>query len=217
MHTGPQAAPFQHLYSTRSRMVFATEFDPRNQSQHRQQNKARSQSLSSGESPQASSPNSDRPSPVRALSNPPQAKVVPLQVGGPARRVRLDAKTTLALPAQPKLPWGLRLLNRLQQGSAAVTGVLVTGALVVYGSTVYIDKSTSRAIMQLDALQGESQQLTSANEAIKQTLAEQAIRADSGLQPYEAGDVLFVSPEPPREKLEPAATEPAEMPGPLGY
>ena len=40
-----------------------------------------------------------------------------------------------------------------------------------------------RALLQLDALQSESQQLTSANEAIKQSLAEQAALPDSGLEP----------------------------------
>ena len=174
-------------------MVFATEFDPREQSHRHQQNK------------------------TSALPSQSPGNVVPLRVNGPARRVRLDADATLSLPSQPKLPWGLSLLNRLQQGSAVITGVLVTGALVVYSSTVYIDKSTSRAIAQLDTLQGESQQLTSANEAIKQSLAEQAARPDSGLEPYEAGDVLFVPPEPPRAKRELTLPEPEEMPGPLGY
>ena len=182
-------------------MVFATEFDPREQSQRRQQNKT-----------------SALPShaPDNVASNV-AGNVVPLRVNGPARRVRLDADATLSLPSQPKLPWGLSILNRLQQGSAVIAGALVTGALVVYGSTVYIDKSTSRAITQLDTLQGESQQLTSANEAIKQSLAEQATRPDSGLKPYEAGDVLFVSPEQPRAKRELPTSEPEEMPGPLGY
>ncbi|PZO22238.1 MAG: hypothetical protein DCF25_03310 [Leptolyngbya foveolarum] len=188
-------------------MVFATEFNPREQSQRRPRPQNKSQS------------NSD-------LQTHPISPVVPLQVGGPARRVRLDADSTLSLPKQPKLSLGLRVLTRLQQGSTAITGVLVTGALVVYGSTVYVDKSTNKAILQLDTLQGESQQLTSANESIKQSLAEQATRPNSGLEPYEAGDVLFVQPASPRPKLakenladspDSAAPEPAEMPGPLGY
>lgn len=180
-------------------MVFATEFDPREQSQRRH--------------PSQPSPQTSQTVP----SHQPSSNVVPLKVSGPAKRVRLDSNLTLALPNQPKLPWGLRLLNRLQQGSAAATGVLVAGALIVYSSTVYIDKSTSQAITQLDELQGESQQLTSANEAIKQTLAEQATRADSGLEPYESGDVLFVPPALPREKLAVEVSPPQEMPGPLGY
>lgn len=141
--------------------------------------------------------------------------VVPLHLGEPATRVRLENKSLL-LPRQPKLPLGLQILNRFQQGSAVIMGVLVTGALVVYGSTVYVDKSTNRALVELDELQGESQQLTTANESIKQSLAEQAIREDSGLEPYEADDVLLLTPAPRRAGTAP--TEPApELPGPLGY
>ncbi|MFK8186032.1 MAG: hypothetical protein AB8B99_21870 [Phormidesmis sp.] len=150
-----------------------------------------------------------------AARKPVEDNVVPLHWGEPATRVRIENKSLL-LPRQPKLPLGLQLLNRVQQGSAVIMGVLVTGALVVYGSTVYVDKSTSRALVQLDELQGESQQLTTANESIKQSLAEQAIREDSGLEPYKAGDVLLLTPAPRRPGAAPEEPAP-ELPGPLGY
>lgn len=148
-------------------------------------------------------------------------KVVPLHMGSPAVRIRTNASgSALPFPDKSKLPWRLRLLNRVQQGSTVVTGILFTGALVAYASTVYIDKSTGRALVELDALQGESQQLTSANEAIKQSLAEQAAAVDSGLKPYNPGDVLFLSPAPQRKtQIETDSVEaiPVEMPRPLGY
>lgn len=146
------------------------------------------------------------------------AKVVPLHLGSPAVRVQADPASELALsfPDKSNLPWRLRLLNRVQQGSTIVTGLLFTGALIAYGSTVYIDKSTGRALLQLDALQSESQQLTSANEAIKQSLAEQAALPGSGLEPYDPEDALFLSPEPQRETNGVEQT-PAKMPRPLGY
>ena len=215
-------------------MVFATEFDPREQSQRRArarsaQNNQSASSISLREitaledslkaSPRAATQQTAR---QKASANVlPVGNVVPLQVGGAAKRVRLDANATLSLPQQPKLPLGLRVLTRLQQGSTAMTGLLVTAALLIYGSTVYVDKSTSRAIIQLDELQGESQQLTSANESIKQSLAEQAAQPSSGLELYEAGDVLFVDPAPARQKaVDDSAgggSEEIEMPGPLGY
>ena len=227
-------------------MVFATEFDPREQSQRRShQNRSRSASTSqtstvslqeisaleqtlktSSKAASTSRARVRKSASTRTTNNSaaqPVAtgNVVSLQVGAPAQRVRLDANSTLSLPQQPKLPLGLNILTRLQQGSTAVTGLLVAAALLVYGSTVYIDKSASKAIIQLDELQGESQQLTSANESIKQSLAEQAIRPDSGLEPYEAGDVLFVEPAPLRQKaaddLDGTDSKPTKMPGPLGY
>lgn len=168
-------------------MVFATESYPLDQSLHLQASRAKTAQ--------------DR------------KKVVPLH-GKLARRV---PPATLPLPRKPKLPLGLQLLNRVQQGSTVMAGFLMTGALVVYGSTVYIDKSNSHTLAQLDALQSDSEQLTSANEAIKQSLAEQAAQADSGLGLHKSGDVLFLSPAPPRQTPAAAAQSTAKRPRPLGY
>ena len=118
---------------------------------------------------------------------------------------------------KPKLPFGLKLLNRIQHGSTVVTSVLITGALVLYGSSVYVDRSANRTMSELNRLQSDSQQLTAANEAIKQSMAEQAMSEGSGLEPYEAGDVLFVSPQPMRAEKEGAKSKKAERLRPLGY
>ncbi|MEL6261077.1 MAG: hypothetical protein AAFR12_08410 [Cyanobacteria bacterium J06626_6] len=130
--------------------------------------------------------------------------------------VQTASVSPLSIKRKPSLPFWLQLLNRSQQFSTVVTSLLVTGALALYGSTVYADKSTDRALSQLDALQNESQQITTANEAIKQSLAEQAAREDSGLELYESGDVLFLTPEPVREPKTVEIEEPARL-QPLGY
>lgn len=122
----------------------------------------------------------------------------------------------LSIKRKPNLPFWLQFLNRSQQFSTVVTSLLVTGALALYGSTVYVDKSTDRALSQLDALQNEAQQITTANEAIKQSLAEQAAREDSGLELYESGDVLFLTPEPTREPKSVEIDKPERL-QPLGY
>ena len=189
-------------------MVFATEFDPIKRSGHPNALSAvsdTSKSVSAAQTVVISTSN------VVALQ-PEQ----PLKLGKPAVRVRTSDRS-ISLPKKAKLPLGLTLLNRLQQSSAVVTGLLVAGALIAYGSTVYVDKSTSHALVQLDALQGESQQLTSANESIKQSLAEQAIQEDSGLEPYESGDVLFLKPEPLRKNEVVEAEASGELIEPLGY
>lgn len=202
-------------------MVFATDFDPYDElerSGNSSPKRRPNHQFMTGELPRSNfekasieNANFKNATADSATAN----NVVPLHLGEPATRVRLENKSLL-LPRQPKLPLGLQILNRFQQGSAVIMGVLVTGALVVYGSTVYVDKSTNRALVELDELQGESQQLTTANESIKQSLAEQAIREDSGLEPYEADDVLLLTPAPRRAGTAP--TEPApELPGPLGY
>lgn len=184
-------------------MVFATEFDPIERSAR----------------PTAASITS---SADKFIEKPKTSAVVPLQATQPLKLGKSAVRDRTNNPSLPfdkrtKLPLGLTLLNRLQQGSTIVTGLLVTGALAVYGSTVYVDKSTSHALVQLDALQGESQQLTSANESIKQSLAEQAIQADSGLEPYESGDVLFLEPAPLRKSRVVEADKTNELSEPLGY
>lgn len=122
----------------------------------------------------------------------------------------------LPLPGKPSLPLGLQILNRIQHASTALTGVLIAGALVLYGSSVYVDKSANRAMAHLNYLQDESQQLTSANEAIKQTLAEQATQENSGLEPYESGDVLFIEPAPVRDSVVLEENSPKRY-RPMGY
>ncbi len=188
-------------------MVFATEFDPLVKSTQRQAERvkldyARFQSLNS---------------PDLKSTAPPQ-KVVPLRTGtaGMGTAVRVSA-APLSLPKQPKLPFAIQLLTRLQQGSTAITCLLVTSALAVYGSTVYVDKSTEYALARIDRLQGESQQLTAANEAIKQSLAEQAMQAESGLTPYKAGDVLFLEPAPVRDPANVNSAPDKARDRPMGY
>lgn len=189
-------------------MVFATEFDPIERSARPGAALAAGDASKSATTVQISATGTGNVVPLQPAQ--------PLKLGGAAVRVK-SGDRSISLPKKAKLPLGLTLLNRLQQSSTVVTGLLVTGALVAYGSTVYVDKSTSHALVQLDALQGESQQLTSANESIKQSLAEQAIKEDSGLEPYESGDVLFLKPEPLRKNAVVDAEASGEPIEPLGY
>lgn len=153
----------------------------------------------------------------------PRNTLARLYLTQPSRQVRKDqpikrssVSTAIKLPKQPRLSSGLRLLHRIQQGSTVFTGLLVTGALVVYGSSAYIDKSANQAQAQLNALQSESQQLTTANESIKQSLAGQAIKEDSGLEPYQPDDLLFITPEPRRARIDFEEKGPKWL-QPLGY
>jgi len=189
-------------------MVFATEFDSVKRSE-----RPSALSAVNDTSKSASAAPTVATGPGNVVSLQPAE---PLKLGRSAIRVRAGDRS-ISLPKKAKLPLGLTLLNRLQQSSAVAAGLLVAGALVAYGSTVYVDKSTSHALVQLDALQGESQQLTSANESIKQSLAEQAIQEDSGLEPYESGDVLFLKPEPLRKNAVVEAEASGELIEPLGY
>ncbi|MEO1790843.1 MAG: hypothetical protein AAFR25_01295 [Cyanobacteria bacterium J06629_19] len=144
---------------------------------------------------------------VRPSSATADPSVATLPVGG----------SSVSSLRQPKLPLGLKLLSQVQHGSTAVASVLIAGALALYGSSVYVDRSVNRTTDHLNRLQSESQQLTAANESIKQSLAEQAKSENSGLEPYEAGDVLFVTPEPVRPENEVSEGAEVEQFRPQGY
>ena len=154
-----------------------------------------------------------RPLQASRAKTTPDRKVVPLH----RKAERRVPPAPLSLPPKPRLPIGLQVLNQVQQGSTIVAGFLMTGALVIYGSTVYIDRANQHTLAQIDALQSESQQLTSANEAIKQSLAEQAAQPDSGLTLHESDDMLFLSPAPLREAPAAAEQPAAKRTRPLGY
>ena len=212
-------------------MVFATDFDPTKASAHRksaqpdpqvtvspvhQTNRLLAQAAQSQEISRRASEQQN------ALEKAAERKASPFT----QRTVGKDAdlsvatrtvSTDIATLPKPSLPLWLQVLNRVQHGSTAVASLLIAGALVLYGSSVYADKSTNRALAHLNRLQSESQQLTAASEAMKQSLAEQATQADSGLEPYEAGDVLFVTPEPLRPAKAPVESSKTERIRPLGY
>lgn len=158
-------------------------------------------------SPSKSSPRPFSGSAVRAVSAP--AAAPPPHAPAEVRQ----------LPTSPRLPLGLKLLVGIQQGSTVVTGGLVATALVVYSWTVYLDKSVARSFQHLEALKVSTQQMTTANETLKHSMAQQAESPGAGFKPLEPEGAIFVSPAALRPSVEPEA--PVEkrfsMPHPLGY
>ncbi|MEL7050722.1 MAG: hypothetical protein AAFV85_27050 [Cyanobacteria bacterium J06634_6] len=215
-------------------MVFATDFDPTQASARRKSAQSASRVTVSpvhqtnrllAQAAQSQEISKRAIAQKRALEKVAEAKAnlaSQNNVSDVATRVQMTSVAateiaTLPLKAKPSLPLWLQVLDKVQQGSTAVASLLIAGALVLYGSSVYADKSTDRALTHLNRLQSESQQLTAANEAMKQSLAEQAMEENSGLEPYEAGDVLFVTPAPLRPAKAPVESSKKERIRPLGY
>lgn len=123
------------------------------------------------------------------------------------------------LPRVPRLPLGLKLLVGVQQGSTVLTGGLVATALIIYSWTVYLDKSIARSFQHLEALKVSTQQVTTANETLKNSMAEQAESPAAGFTPFEPKRAIFLSPAPARPSVEPgpAPDKSAPMSHPLGY
>ncbi|MEM7066148.1 MAG: hypothetical protein AAF572_23655 [Cyanobacteria bacterium P01_B01_bin.77] len=123
------------------------------------------------------------------------------------------------LPKVPRLPLGLKVLVGVQQGSTVLTGGLVATALIIYSWTVYLDKTVARSFQHLEALKVSTQQVTTANETLKNSMAEQAESPAAGLTPFEPKRAIFLSPAPARPSVEPVleSDKSDPMPHPLGY
>lgn len=88
----------------------------------------------------------------------------------------------------------LQLLSQLQALSSVLAVALLGLTLVSYGTSVYINRQLSQANQQLNRLQRSEQQLTTANEVLKNHLAHQVEVSVMGLQPPQPGSVIFLQP-----------------------
>jgi len=127
--------------------------------------------------------------------------------------------TVRSLPSARSVPDWLRLLLLAQRGSAIATFTLVGFTLLVYGWTVYSQQLWSRQYRELEALQRQERQLTAANEALKQEIAQQAERSNSRLTLPNPSSNIFLQPAPSRPATPAAATSatPLAPDRPLAY
>lgn len=147
-------------------------------------------------------------------------QVVPSKTAASVAAPAVAAPADVAqLPKKPRLPLGLKLLVGVQQGSTVLTGGLVATALVIYSWTVYLDKTVARSFQHLETLKVATQQVTTANETLKHSMAKQAESPAAGFKPFEPKRAIFLSPAPARPSIEPSLESEAQspMPHPLGY
>ena len=98
------------------------------------------------------------------------------------RRTRLQTPDAVPLNlTQQPLPTGLQFLLRFQQATSVISLGLVGIALAVYGWTVYTPRAWSHEFKKLRTLQSHERQLVSTNEMLKNQLAQQAEKPNSGL------------------------------------
>lgn len=125
------------------------------------------------------------------------------------------------LPIRRALPPWLKLLMNLQRGSVIVTFVLMTAALVVYGSTIYMQQHWSKGYNKLKTMQRSERQMIAAEGLIKNQLIQQAEQPGSGLVPRTAEHTIVLEPAPERAVPITAnpvlKVEPSTQSQPLGY
>lgn len=116
----------------------------------------------------------------------------------PPQRHRDESQVMGETPVCSNTPTWLKVLIAVQRGSTPITFFLVVGVLVVYGWSVYTQRSWSKAYRQFAQLQREERQLTATSEARKYQLAQQAESSKAGLVRRDPANVIFLEPEPLR-------------------
>jgi hypothetical protein len=92
---------------------------------------------------------------------------------------------------------------------------------MVYGSTVYIQQAWSEDFRQLEQLQREKRELTTANELMKNQLAQQATAPENNLVAPSPANTIFL-PKATGQPVQPVATPTTPLvsftaDAPLGY
>ena len=135
------------------------------------------------------------------------------------RQLRKKASVSIETLVASRPSSGLRILMALQRASVPVAGGLVAAVLVLYGWSVYTQRSWSQAYDHLAQLQQTERELTTANEARKFEVTEQAETAKNRYVPQGPGNTLFLNPAAPSPK--PAESKPEITPphlaSPIGY
>lgn len=124
-------------------------------------------------------------------------------------------------PFPQQKPLWLTVLLKLQQGSSIATFALIAGGMMVYGWTVYIQQQWGQQYEELEALKKQERQLISANEVLKNQMAEQAESPTAGLLLPDPNNAIFLAPAPQRpavkSSLPPVPPSKSSSHRPLGY
>lgn len=143
-------------------------------------------------------------------------------------RGRLEAREKIESPAIPVVPdseslpvWLLRW-QRFQRYSSIAAFLLVATNLVVYGWTVYAQQLWGQNSKNLQELQRQERQITTANEVIKNNMAKEAEKPGAGLVAPTPSRTIFVRPtsddrKQNSEEIVPNFQLPQQNHTPVGY
>lgn len=129
--------------------------------------------------------------PQSSLRHSSAALAVEAQPSAPVRSQPVVLPTAPGLNAPSST---VRLLSQLYTVSSVLAAALLALTLISYGTSVYISRQLSQANQKLNRLQRSEQQLTTANEVLKNHLAQQVEVSEMGFQPPQPGGVIFLKP-----------------------
>ncbi|NER03137.1 MAG: hypothetical protein F6K17_11135 [Okeania sp. SIO3C4] len=95
-------------------------------------------------------------------------------------------------------PLWLKSLMATQLTSSMVTILLASTSVAIYGWTIYGQSKWTTEYQQLQKLRQKEQQISVANELLKNQIAEQASTSDTGLASQNSVKRIFLDPAPPR-------------------
>lgn len=125
--------------------------------------------------------------------------------------------TLRRLPNQEKPPQWLRSLLLAQQASVFATFVLAGSVLAVYGWTVYSQQLWGREYSKLEQLRRAERQVTANGEVLKNEIANQAERPNSGMVPSKPENMIFLKTAPMRPANPTNASSQSSPVAPIGY
>ncbi|MEB3311138.1 MAG: hypothetical protein VKJ02_12980 [Snowella sp.] len=147
--------------------------------------------------------------PPKLTSASQKAPATPQRIAS-TRRMRSQKPSSappIHLPQNP-LPTGLQFLLRFQQATSVMTFGLVGVALAVYALSVYTPRTWSHEYKKLRSLQNNERQLVATNEILKNQLAQQAEKPNSGFVRPNPNYNIFLPSSPATVKRVANASEP---------
>jgi cell division protein FtsB len=128
----------------------------------------------------------------------------PVSPKPPSRKVE-----RLKLRARP-LPLWVRSLLMLQRSSSAIVFCLIVSTLALYAWTVYIPRLWSKEYKKLETLHRHERQLIATNETLKNQLAQQAERPETGLANPNPAHAIFLAPTSVSPQSQPKPLAPSD-------
>ena len=126
-------------------------------------------------------------------------------------------------PLSKTAPTWVQWLNQSQRYTSAIAFILISATLSSYSAIVYSQQQWNREYQKLQSLQRKERELTTAEELLKNQLAETAITPNQGLISPSPKNNLFLEAAPQRPAIKntnsPVKSSPATQNSstPLGY
>lgn len=166
-----------------------------------------------------------QPHPSRKTSRKPQGSQVkssqaPRSSASKTISPRATGQKVHRINTSGNLPNWLRSLIILQRCSDLITFLLFAGIITVYSWTVYTQQQWTQEYRKLETLQRNERNLTTANESLKNELAQQAESPATGLVTPNTANTILLPPAPQRQFVAPPShTYKSDSPvkTPLGY